>query len=979
MASSTYYTDLFAKLDIGRVAESLIGDRITDRTSTQLFISCPRHESISGRSLHIDLAAQQWYCFGCAAGGDVLHLVEFIQSGTVTRRLPSGTAMPPSHRAARDWLSDFVGIPRLSARGAADAEVGAAESEYAEAARIRAVLGALAAHWHAVLTDGKHDEAIKLLLDTWGLTRETIDRYKIGYAEPVGQIAALRAAGFNETDIIASGAFGIDHQDRALPFFRHRIMFPYHERGAVVYFIGRRTRWTENNQYEKAKYKKLPTWSAARKYVSKTIRNDHIFNSDCAAAQRRPDGLVIITEGVTDALALMQAGIPVISPVTTKFRDDDIPRIKSLLTGVPAVFIAQDNEISGAGMAGAMSTASALTAAGINVRIAEIPLLDAHRSARERFAAMPPTEQKADAGRALAERAKRDLCDFLRDAGTAESPDAAASAFRELLPTAKSPIAWAIDSIMLPNGDDPAARENVMTALQPVMDLIAETDALAQAEHAAHIKNRFAIPKTAIMDEIKKRARKHARGRGRIRGTGSISGFMNADGEPVTLAEVAEHYIRDSETIIYADTRWWIYENGYYHDFTEHEEGKLCKFLDDNYRDGNATRNNRGEIESRLKFMATLKRGRKLNDQKHILNLKNGIYDIRKNELLPHDDSHYSTIRLPYDYDPGAPCPRWLRFLDEIFPGDNKSQQLLAEWFGYCLVPDTKFQKVLFCVGDGANGKTIALTMLQHLVGEENCSHIPLSDIGKEFHTIGLKDKLVNLCGEVEAGEISDSAGFKAVSSGDTIEDSFKHRDMVRFRAFARLCFATNNFPQFRDSSFGLYRRMLLLQFQQRFIGDRADLELESKLVAELPGIFQWALCGYRNLMQQNEFTAPKYMENIITTLQESGSLVAQFIDERCTIEESGSEYKSEIRREFTDWCHDQGINRVPSTQRFWIEFKRFANIDTTGKSVRREKKRDRIISGISLLRNDMFQNDNDDDDGDNNDNKNNDNEGAFD
>ncbi|GEM_PF-6363297 len=44
------------------------------------------------------LDKQEWYCFGCGVGGDVLRLVEFINDGVVTRG-QSGL-MPESHQSA---------------------------------------------------------------------------------------------------------------------------------------------------------------------------------------------------------------------------------------------------------------------------------------------------------------------------------------------------------------------------------------------------------------------------------------------------------------------------------------------------------------------------------------------------------------------------------------------------------------------------------------------------------------------------------------------------------------------------------------------------------------------------------------------------------------------------------------------------------------------------------------------------------------
>lgn len=96
-----YYRQV-TETDIGGVARELLGYRVKKETSTRLECDCPHHKSKTQHSLHVRLDNQSWYCFGCGVGGDVLQLVEFIQSGVVTKG-ESGS-MPESHRQARDYL-----------------------------------------------------------------------------------------------------------------------------------------------------------------------------------------------------------------------------------------------------------------------------------------------------------------------------------------------------------------------------------------------------------------------------------------------------------------------------------------------------------------------------------------------------------------------------------------------------------------------------------------------------------------------------------------------------------------------------------------------------------------------------------------------------------------------------------------------------------------------------------------------------------
>ena len=120
----------------------------------------------------------------------------------------------------------------------------------------------------------------------------------------------------------------------------------------MVFMIGRLTPWTPDHEWEKSKYKKLAVRNDRNNsHVAPCIRNDVLYNEDVFLT--RPER-VVITEGVTDCISLMEHGFPVVSPVTVQIREADWERLLPKLAGVKTVFICQDNEVSEAGMQGAL-------------------------------------------------------------------------------------------------------------------------------------------------------------------------------------------------------------------------------------------------------------------------------------------------------------------------------------------------------------------------------------------------------------------------------------------------------------------------------------------------------------------------------------------------------------------------------------------------------------------------------------------------
>ena len=53
------------------------------------------------------------------------------------------------------------------------------------------------------------------------------------------------------------------------------------------------------------------------------------------------------------------------------------------------------------------------------------------------------------------------------------------------------------------------------------------------------------------------------------------------------------------------------------------------------------------------------------------------------------------------------------------------------------------------------------------------------------------------------------------------------------------------------EQNTGMWRRINVIEFPKTFSEDEMDVELTGKLVAELSGIFNWALEGYKRLRNQ--------------------------------------------------------------------------------------------------------------------------------
>lgn len=489
-----YYRRI-TSVDIGAVARELLNGRITQCSELTLLCDCPNHQSQSKRSLNIMLDKQGWYCFGCGAGGDVLQLVEFVHAGCVTRG-QSGR-MPESHREARDFLAGRVGMPSLSHSGLSSEAIEEMERERRKNLRVFEALTALADYYHRrLLAD---IDVLNWFQEKYRIGDEMIARLKIGYAEnaPWTDSAGSRQSGvldelckepnaFTLAELSGTSAFR-PYGSSVSPFFNRRVVFPYWSRGHVVFMIGRKNPWTPDADWEASKYKKLAVRNEEKHaHVAACIRNDVLYNEDILST--RPERIVI-TEGVTDCISLMEHGFPVVSPVTVQIKDADWERILPKLAGAKTIYVSQDNELSEAGLQGALRTAQILVENGITTRVATLPLGEKQKNARKQLkdsfaldeAAGSPwmpdlkgrSEEEARLAAALLEQAKLDVNEYFAEGATAEDFDA-------VLASAQTPLELSISRL-----SGGTAESDLDHVLGPIL---AASKRLSPVEHERHLR-----------------------------------------------------------------------------------------------------------------------------------------------------------------------------------------------------------------------------------------------------------------------------------------------------------------------------------------------------------------------------------------------------------------------------------------------------------------------------------------------------------
>lgn len=223
------------------------------------------------------------------------------------------------------------------------------------------------------------------------------------------------------------------------------------------------------------------------------------------------------------------------------------------------------------------------------------------------------------------------------------------------------------------------------------------------------------------------------------------------------------------------------------------------------------------------------------------LSCANGILNIQTGKMEePHLGIGFKT-KLPYAVDLSAEPPEFfMDWLGKITQENSDLMECLLDAMAYCLWPSYDDHVFFYLTGEGANGKSTLIHLIETMVGLENRSTVGIHQLGtNRFAPAQLEGKLVNLSEESSGGgkELDSDAlnTIKTLSSGGSLMVERKGKDGFMHTNTAKLIFSSNSSPRFQETGHSIERRIIAIPFKHR-ISD-PDTRVEERLKLEVPQI----------------------------------------------------------------------------------------------------------------------------------------------
>lgn len=306
-----------------------------------------------------------------------------------------------------------------------------------------------------------------------------------------------------------------------------------------------------------------------------------------------------------------------------------------------------------------------------------------------------------------------------------------------------------------------------------------------------------------------------------------------------------------------------------------------------------------------------------LDSDPWLLNVQNGVVNLRNGELAPHDRDHLMTKVADALYDPEAKSELWDGFIETITKGDRELAAYIQRALGYALFGAWQEKAFWFGYGPPDGGKSTLLGVVGDVLGDYHVS-ADASTWMVQHNGGGNRGDVTRLLGArlVTTVEVRDGARFdeqlvKKVTGGDEIVAAAKYEHEIEFKPTFALWLGANDQPIISENDEGMWGRVRCVPFTNPVPKDRQDKELRAKLTSaeHAPAVLAWLVRGCIE-WQRVGIGSCRAVDEASRSYRKAMNRASVFFDE--CIEVTGDEddvlANTKLRSRYEHWCGKNGV-----------------------------------------------------------------------
>ena len=311
------------------------------------------------------------------------------------------------------------------------------------------------------------------------------------------------------------------------------------------------------------------------------------------------------------------------------------------------------------------------------------------------------------------------------------------------------------------------------------------------------------------------------------------------------------------------------------------------------------------------------------------IGVQNGVLDLRTRLHHAGRTDDLITKSLNTEFNPGADCPEWRKFIARVMPNPELSDYLQT-LCGYFLTGSRDDQAFYFFHGDGKNGKSILVGALAALFGDYGAK--ARSALIEESHNgTDPKADIAQLPGirflhgeETRQGARLREELVKSLTGGDSMKGEAKYAAPFDFVPIAKLVLMGNHKPRIYGTDGGIWRRVRLIPFTQVISEEEAIPPgvLMARFAGESSGILNWLLEGLSRI-SAGVIPMPASVERAVAEYRSSEDDLGEFLGD-CTQDaaEGFKTHKGDLFTAYRKWAEGNGIRQTLTAKQLTRQLK---------------------------------------------------------
>ncbi len=307
-----------------------------------------------------------------------------------------------------------------------------------------------------------------------------------------------------------------------------------------------------------------------------------------------------------------------------------------------------------------------------------------------------------------------------------------------------------------------------------------------------------------------------------------------------------------------------------------------------------------------------------------ILNVENGILDLRSGDLKSHARGAMCSALAPVRFVPGARHEVLDRYLKVASGGDAEFEAFLQRAVGYSLTGDAGAESLFLLLGPGGSGKTTLVEAIKDMMGDYAATMSAKtivekrSESGHSSDIARLLGKRLVITSEIKKGKRLDAELVKSLTGGERIVARQIYEADAEFSPQAKFWVAANHTPAVDNDDSGMWRRLLRLPFDKPIPEADRDPAIKATLrndPAARSALLAWGLQGCLDWQSRGKgrqgLAVPARVLEATKEYQEEQDPLRDFLDECCELK-NGTAPVSSVRRAYADYCRACGVHPMP-------------------------------------------------------------------